>query len=247
LTASKGQKLPDSEGHPIPDFAIIEDPRSADWIRIVGVYQRTGVALPDWAALWLWWLRNNVIMTFWRRVGRLAREIGFPPLPPTAEDDDAKPVPPSIVILHRLREGEPPIGQLSPSEEHWLRTAFTFLRRIDYWRRKSGSGAHCIFQIGLVYFQCLAPTYDRYLRCEAVSAKYVPEVGSIMTPEKRQKLTNELGFSEPGASKNFSRKIQIEGQRDLAFVARLAFRVLRDVYGVGDFEPAKFKIDPALA
>jgi hypothetical protein len=57
----------------------------------------------------------------------------------------------------------------------------------------------------------------------------------------------ELGFSEPGASKNFSRKIQIESQRDLAFVARLAFRVLRGVYGVSDFGSARFTIAPARA
>lgn len=235
LTASKGQNPPE-----------YEDPRSADWIRIVGVYQRTGIALPDWAALWIWWLRSNETKTFWRTVGRIAQEIGFPPLPADADDKEPKPAP-SVVILHKLREGEPPLGELSSSEERWLRTAFAYLRRIDYWRRKNGLDAHCIFEFGRLYFQCLAPPYGRYLRCEAVSENYVPELASILTAERREKLTSEFGFSAPGASKNFSRKIQIEGQRELAFVARLAFRVLRDAYGVGDFEAAKFKIDPAGA
>jgi hypothetical protein len=247
LTASKDQKLPESEEPPIIDFAIIDaDPRNADWIKIAGVNRRTGVALPNWAALWIWWLRNNESMMFWRRVGRIAKEIGFPPLPRTVGDDEITPAP-SIVILHRLKQGEPPLGQLSSSEERWLRTAFTYLRRIDHWRRKNGSNAHCIFECGCVYLQCLAPPHGRYLRCEAVSDKYVTEVASILSPEKQQELTNELGFSAPGASKNFSRKIEIEGQRDLAFVARLAFRVLRDVYGVRDFGSSRFTIAPAHA
>jgi hypothetical protein len=247
LAASKDQTLPERDGHIVLDFGIIDaDPRNADWIKIAGVNRRTKCFLPDWAALWIWWLHTNAPMRFWQRVGRIAKEMGFPQPPRAADDEEPKPAP-SVVILHRLREGEPPLGQLSSSEERWLRTAFSYLRRIDYWRRKNGSNAHCIFELGCVYFQCLAPSHDRYLRCEAVSEKYVPELASILTAEKRQNLTNELGFSAPGASKNFSRKIEIEGQRDLAFIARLAFRVLRDAYGVGDFGSMTFRIAPASA
>lgn len=232
---------PEQGGHAVLDDT---DPRNADWIKIAGVGRRTGFVLPDWAALWIWWLHTDEPTGFWHRVGRIAKEMGFPPSPLAAHD---RPKPAlSMIALHKLREGEPPLGRISPSEEHWLRNAFFYLRRIDYWRRKNESNAHCIFEIGPVYFQCFAPPHDRYLRCEAVSDKYVPEVASILTSEKRQKL-NEFGFSAPGASKNFSRKIEIESQKDLAFVARLAFRVLRDVYSVGDFENARLKIGPAGA
>jgi hypothetical protein len=120
-------------------------------------------------------IHTDAPMTFWQRVGRIAKEIGFPERPRTADDEEPPPAP-SIVMLYRLRDGELPLGQLSSSEERWLRKAFTFLKRIDYWRRKQGSNAHCIFEFGRIYFQCLAPPHGRYLRCEAVSEEYVPEV-----------------------------------------------------------------------
>jgi hypothetical protein len=59
---------------------------------------------------------------------------------------------------------------------------------------------------------------------------HVPEVASILTQAKRNQLEHEFGFAAPGHSKNFSQKIEIKGKEDLAYVARLAFRVLRDVY-----------------
>ena len=58
----------------------------------------------------------------------------------------------------------------------------------------------------------------------------------------------EFGFTAPGYSKNFSQKIEIKDKDDLAYVARMAFRVLRDIYDVTDFGAAKVKVlipDPA--
>lgn len=52
----------------------------------------------------------------------------------------------------------------------------------------------------------------------------------------------EFGFTAPGYSKNFSQNIDIKGKDDLAYVARMAFRVLRDVYDVRDFSAARFKL-----
>lgn len=52
----------------------------------------------------------------------------------------------------------------------------------------------------------------------------------------------EFGFAAPGLSKNFSQKIDITSKEDLAFVARMAFRVLRDVYDVTDLVATRFKV-----
>jgi len=67
-------------------------------------------------------------------------------------------------------------------------------------------------------------------------------MGAILTPEKRNRLVQEFGFAAPGYSKNFSQKIDIVSEEDLAFVARMAFRVLRDIYDVTDFGAAKVKV-----
>ena len=67
-------------------------------------------------------------------------------------------------------------------------------------------------------------------------------MGAILTPEKRDRLVREFGFTSPGYSKNFSQKIEMEGKGDLAYVARMAFRVLRDIYDVTDFGATKVKV-----
>ena len=72
---------------------------------------------------------------------------------------------------------------------------------------------------------------------------------AILTPEKRDRLVQEFGFAAPGYSKNFSQKIEIKGNDDLAYVARMVFRVLRNIYDVKDFGSTKFKLSilkPAL-
>ncbi|WP_079601626.1 TY-Chap domain-containing protein [Bradyrhizobium erythrophlei] len=147
-------------------------------------------------------------------------------------------------LLTTLRQDEPALGNLSVTDQNWLVTALAHLIQIDQSRRvENVSGdAYCIFEVGRAYFQCLAPSFGTYLRCEAVSEKFVPEMGAILTPEKRDRLVREFGFTAPGHSKNFSQKIEVKGKDDLAYVARMAFRVLRDIYNVTDFGATKCKI-----
>ncbi len=120
----------------------------------------------------------------------------------------------------------------------------THLIQIDKSRRADNvfGSAYCIFEVGPAYFQCLAPPFGMYLRCEAASEKFVHELAAILTPVKKNQLVQEFGFTAPGYSKNFSQKIEIKGKEDLAYVARMAFRVLRDVYGVKDFGATQFKL-----
>lgn len=56
------------------------DSRNADWIKLVGVFKRTGHKLPGWAALWLHRLYLDQGVRYWRRVGRLASELNVPEL-----------------------------------------------------------------------------------------------------------------------------------------------------------------------
>ena len=102
--------------------------------------------------------------------------------------------------------------------------------------------SYCIFEVDDAYFQCLAP-YDHTLPfCEAVSAESNPEIGRILTPEKEDRLIREFGFAAPGSSSpNFSQEIEVNSASDLAYAARMAYRVLRDIYGVKDFGTATFR------
>jgi hypothetical protein len=147
-------------------------------------------------------------------------------------------------LLTTLRQNEPTLGNLSVTDQNWLATALARLIQIDESRRVENvfGDAYCIFEVGRAYFQCLAPSFGTYLRCEAVSEKFVPEMGATLTPEKRSRLVQEFGFTEPGYSKNFSQKVDIVSKKDLAFVARMAFRVLRDIYDVTDFGATKCKV-----
>ena len=147
-------------------------------------------------------------------------------------------------LLTTLRHDEPALGSLSLADQNWLAVALAYLIQIDESRRaENASGSsYCIFEAGRAYFQCLAPSFGTYLRCEAVSEKFVPEMRAILTPEKRDRLVQEFGFAAPGYSKNFSQKIDITSKEDLAFVARMALRVLRDIYDVTDFGATKFRV-----
>jgi hypothetical protein len=109
---------------------------------------------------------------------------------------------------------------------------------------KSG---HCIFEIGSAYIQCRAPIYAKYLICEAVSGKLVPDIATILTPEKKDRLVLEFGFLAPGRSPNFAQRIEIKSNADLAYAARLAYRIFRDIYDVKDFGVATFKVWPPKA
>jgi len=147
-------------------------------------------------------------------------------------------------LLTTLRQDEPTLGNLTVTDRNWLTVALAHLIQIDESRRAENAhgSSYCIFETGRAYFQCLAPSFGTYLRCESVSEKFVPEMGAVLTPEKRNQLVQEFGFAAPGYLKNFSQKIDIMSKEDLAFVARMAFRVLRDIYDVTDFGATKFKV-----
>jgi hypothetical protein len=56
------------------------DPRNANWLRIDAACRLGHRALPMWAAMWLWQLRTDTSPAFWRRVGRIAEQLGHPKL-----------------------------------------------------------------------------------------------------------------------------------------------------------------------
>jgi hypothetical protein len=51
-----------------------------------------------------------------------------------------------------------------------------------------------------------------------------------------------LGFEAPGISPNYSQTIKIKGVEDLAYAARFAFRLLKQVYRVPNLGSATFKV-----
>jgi hypothetical protein len=65
----------DSEGELVINADA--DPRNADWLEIVRVRRLTRHRIPDWAALWLWWLAHKRGPEFWSHVARLARSAGI--------------------------------------------------------------------------------------------------------------------------------------------------------------------------
>ena len=141
-----------------------------------------------------------------------------------------------------LRSGEPPLGSRTPKEKSWLTTAFKHLQRIYEKRETGGPGdnACCVFEVGNIYVQFLASWDAKQLECEAVSAKFARELATVLTTGGDEAL-RKLGFKPPEISPNYSQTIKIEGVEDLAYAARLAFRVLRQVYRVADFSLATFK------
>jgi len=144
-----------------------------------------------------------------------------------------------------MRPDEPPLGGLSIAEQNWLAAATMFLTQIDDNHRVKNMvrNSYCIFEVGDVYFQCLAPPDHMLLFCEAVSAESNPEIALILNPEKEDRLIREFGFAAPGSSSpNFSQEIEVKSADDLAYAARLAYRVLRDIYEVKDYGEATFKV-----
>lgn len=147
-------------------------------------------------------------------------------------------------VLEELRDGEPPLKIVSPATDWaWLLQAYQCLEEID---RKRGQGVSsnscfCIFAAGPAYVQFLAEPASNRLRAEAVSGKSVPETAAILTPEKTALLT-ELGFvDDPAVSPNYIQIIAVRGRSDLVGVTRLAFRTLREVYGVADLSAVEIK------
>ncbi len=138
-----------------------------------------------------------------------------------------------------LRPGEPPLGALTRDENYWLAEAIRHVGRI-YEKRAVGQPDNCCFCIFSFdtlapYVQFLAPFDAQQLYCEADAAV-------TLTAEK-DKLLHDFGFAPPGASPNYSQRIQIDSVADLAFSARLAFRVVKQVYEIANFKSATFKLN----
>jgi hypothetical protein len=147
------------------------------------------------------------------------------------------------IALDVSRPDEPPLGTLSSTERKWLSTAFDQLQLI-YKEREAGNprdNAFCIFEIGNVYIQFLARWDAQLLVCEAVSAKSNPQVETILATEGDATLRT-FGFEPPSVSPNYSQTIKVDGVEELAYAARLAFRVLKQVYHVEDMSAVTLKV-----
>ena len=68
-----------ADGHAVLDPDA--DPRNADWLRIDAACRQAHRLLPMWAALWLWRLRTDPSPIFWRKVGQIAEQLGYPDFP----------------------------------------------------------------------------------------------------------------------------------------------------------------------
>ncbi|GEM_PF-1487155 len=145
--------------------------------------------------------------------------------------------------LKRLQSGELPLDDVTAQEEGWLSTALSCLTQIHAKRAKGSpdKSAFCIFVVGNAYVQFLAPAEGRLLVCEAASAQSVPQLGEILNANGKNAL-QELGFSPPQVSPNYSQHLEIESDGDLAYAARLALRVFRQVYRVQDMPTGTFKL-----
>jgi hypothetical protein len=145
--------------------------------------------------------------------------------------------------LKVLRPDEASLDGLKSEEERWLLTAMSQLTQIHQQRDKGqpGRSAFCIFEIDDAYVQFLAPPKERFLLCEAASAQSVSSLAGILNSDS-ERVLRELGFAPPGRSPNYSQQIGIETDDDLAYAARLAFRILRRVYRVQDFSKCDFKL-----
>jgi hypothetical protein len=139
----------------------------------------------------------------------------------------------ATAALKRLRPGEPSLGTLMVEEQNWLVTAVIHLIRIDENRvaGQPGNAAFCVFDFGNAYVQFLAPFDGKHFLCEAASAKTVPKLAATLTSEKEE-LLYDIGFEAVGISPNYSQTVEIESIEDIGYAARLAFRVLKQIYGV---------------
>ena len=77
--------------------------------------------------------------------------------------------------------------------------------------------------------------------CEAVSAKFVPEIAAVLTTGGDEKL-HRLGFEAPEISPNYSQTIKIKAPEDIAYAARLGFRVLKHVFRVANFDSGDVRL-----
>jgi hypothetical protein len=70
---SDDESEPEDEDESV--FCPDADPRNADWIRIVRANRLAGYKMPAWAALWR--LRTDSSAAFWKKVGKIAKQMGF--------------------------------------------------------------------------------------------------------------------------------------------------------------------------
>ncbi|HTA99830.1 MAG TPA: hypothetical protein VK804_05070 [Bradyrhizobium sp.] len=135
-----------------------------------------------------------------------------------------------------------PLGRLTPEERHWLATALVSLKQIFEQREagRLGNQAYCIFEVGNLYVQFLAPWDGEELLCEVGSAKSAAPIATVFAAKVKASLLR-LGFDLPGFSPNCSQQIQIRSLRDLSNAAQLGFGVLKQVYQVKDFGSATFR------
>jgi hypothetical protein len=94
--------------------------------------------------------------------------------------------------------------------------------------------------------QFLAPFDGKHFLCEAASAKTAPELAATLTSEKEE-LLYDIGFEAVGISPNYSQTVEIESVEDIGYAARLAFRVLKQIYGVTSYGSGKFELNPSDA
>src|SRR6266480_3889932 len=89
--------------------------------------------------------------------------------------------------------------------------------------------------------QFLTRSDSKELLCEAVSAKSNPELANMLTSD-RETVLYGFGFEPVGVSRNYSQRIDIESDEDLGYAARLAFRILKQIYQVKSFGSGTFKL-----
>lgn len=130
------------------------------------------------------------------------------------------------------------------AQASWISSATKLLTTIHAERRagSSGNNAVCIFSVGDVYVQFLAPFGSDALVCEAVSEYSVPWVARFLTPKKVQ-LLRKLGFDRPGYTQNYGQELEVTGDGDLRDAARLVYQVLKDVFDVKDIGLATGKAE----
>lgn len=148
----------------------------------------------------------------------------------------------SNAAIFTLRSGEHSLGVLTPEDKKWLATAFEYLNEV-YAKRERGKPGHegyCLFTIGKFYVQFKASWNSDTLACEAVSAKSIPALATVLTP-KSDEILHKYGLEPPELfSPNYSQTIKIDSAADIGYAVRLAYRVFKEVYKVTDFSSTKF-------
>jgi hypothetical protein len=150
----------------------------------------------------------------------------------------------ALAAIKRLRTDEPSLGTITPDEQSWLTKAFSHLKKIDAARtkRRERDQPYCVFAFSdNVFVQFLAHSHSKQLVCEAVSARFGLEIAKLLTSEREALLYN-FGFEPVGVSPNYSQQIDVESDDDLGYGARLAFRVLKQVYQITNFASGSFKL-----